>query len=167
MVHSVGVNVGGITVMQDQPLYEVSRGVNGATVSRKGLVHAYNGSRSNTIYLRTLSDELMSVLASLFRLIPGDRGNAQYKGYRNGKPILFNETTSEAATKLVRLLDLCTSLLGDFNCATCGKGGAVSFDTETYRLFCGETCRGQYQEATVAPPDVPVMMMRPENGRRK
>ena len=152
----------------DTPLFEISSTVqpNGFVVLKTGKVYAYNGSILNTVYLRTISVEMIATLEELFSVIPYScqireigvvDGTIQYRGFRDEKAILFYEThvsfyeekeLSTAVDRLVRTIDQCIALVNNFRCAFCGENNATSFDIETCRLFCREACSANYAEDT-------------------
>lgn len=152
----------------DTPLFEISSTVqpNGFVVLKTGKVYAYNGSILNTVYLRTLSVEMIATLEELFSVIPYscqvrdigvENGTIQYRGFRDDKAILFYETyvsfyeekeLNTVVDRLVRTIDQCIALVDNFRCAFCGANNATSFDTETCRLFCSGACSVNHAEDT-------------------
>jgi len=64
------------------------------------------------------------------------------------------------------LLDMCMHQGGELRCERCGVTGANEYEWQTGRLYCSEKCRdSDGMVAKLAPPDVPVMMLNPANGR--
>lgn len=145
--------------------------------------------RSRSVHVRTLTTQMLSKLHTLFDPILEtcqhteqngfDMPHISYKGYHasnvrielyqgGGETCVYDSKEDQAkAQRLKKLLDLC--IAEENECVYCHKKGANEFDDESDQMFCDETCRHQYIPVTdvLAEKDIPVMMMRPENGRRK
>lgn len=111
---------------------------NGRSVTHTGEV--YHCKDGVCTHLKTISDEIVTLLRELF--------------YRN-HPV-----------QLRLLLDMCMHHRDELLCAMCGATGANEYEWQTGRLYCSEKCRdSDNMVAKLAPPDVPLMMLNPANGR--